>query len=107
MIVYSNVFSAICIFWVIFVPWKKGPSWYLRFSDKVFFFMILCCYLILPLTNIGAMIYFIFNPDINLKRLPIESYVVFFNVVCFMRIIEFATLIRKTVWNDAQTYIKV
>jgi hypothetical protein len=107
MIVYSNVISAICIVWVIFVPWKKGPTWYLRFSDKIFFSMILVCYLILPIANIGVMLYFIILPAINIKKLAIESYVVFFNVVCFMRIVEFITLIRKRVWNEARTYIKV
>jgi hypothetical protein len=94
MIVYSNVCSAICIVWVIFVPWKKGPTWYLRFADKVFFFMILVCYLILPVANIGVMIYLVVLPAINLGKLAIESYVVFFNVVCVMRIVEFITLIR-------------
>ena len=96
-----------CITFLIFVPWKKGPAWYLRFSDKVFFVLLLTNYILLPAINNIVSVYWIINPVIDLKVQAIESYIIFFNVICFMRMIEYVTIIRRTVLVDARTYLEI
>lgn len=96
-----------CITFLIFVPWKKGPAWYLKISDKIFYIMLLTNYIILPAVNNIATCYFIFNPDINLKQESIESYIIFFNIVCFMRLIEYFIIVRRTVLLDAKNFMSI
>ena len=105
MILFSNLISALCITYLIFVPWKKGPEWYLKHSHKVFFVLLVTNYLVLPIINNIAFIYFITDPQVDLKKESIESYIVFFNIVCFMRIVEYVVIVRRTVWLDAKVYL--
>lgn len=106
LIVVSNYLSLFCITFLIFVPWKKGPEWYLKISPKLFFFLIYMNYVILPLGNMGLSVYFTVNPKYNLKVIPLESWVVFFTVVCFSRLTEFFSSIKKIVMDDARIYIE-
>lgn len=94
-----------CISFLIFVPWKKGPTWYLKFSHYLFYGMLLTNYVILPLANIGVQTYFICWKAIDLEIEPIESYIIFFNIVCFMRLVEFVTIVRRTVLLDARIFL--
>lgn len=107
IIILSNFLSAICITFLIFVHWKKGPEWWLKVSDKVFFLFLMLNYLIIPFINIAITLYFIFNPTINLKQKSIESYIVFFFVICFMRMVEYVTIVRRTVLLDARVFLQV
>ncbi len=106
LIVVSNYLSLFCITFLIFVPWKKGPEWYLKISPKLFFFLVYMNYVILPLGNMGLSVYFTVNPNYNLKVIPLESWVVFFTVVCFSRLTEFFSSIKKIVMDDARIYIE-
>jgi hypothetical protein len=107
LIISSNIISAFCITWLIFVPWKKGPEWYLKFSDKILYVLLIINYLALPMTNIGVFVYFIIDPVINLRETSIQCYIVFFNVICVMRVIEYFTVIRRTVILDIKTYVEL
>lgn len=40
----------------------------------------------------------------DLKVEPIEPYIIFFNVVCAMRIMEYFAVIRRTVIMDARAF---
>jgi hypothetical protein len=90
---------------MIFVPWKKGPAWYLKFSHVLVYSLLLTNYLIIPLGNLGLAMFFIFDPYYDLKMQSVQSWVVFFNVVCVSRVFEFFTTVRKTVLEDAHNYI--
>lgn len=63
-------------------------------------------YLILPLTNIALMIYFTLNPRYNLKILPLETWVIFFTIICFTRVVEYFTSTKKIVLDDARIYLQ-
>jgi len=91
---------------LIFIPWKKGPEWYLKISPAIFFVLIYMNYVILPLGNIGLSAYFTINPAYDLKIIPMESWVVFFTVVCFSRVLEFFVSIKKIIMDDARIYIE-
>ena len=106
LIVASNYISLLCITFLIFVPWKKGPEWYLKISPKIFFVLVYMNYVILPFVNMGLSVYFTVNPHYNLKKIPLESWVVFFTVVCFTRLTEFFSSIKKIVMDDARIYIE-
>jgi hypothetical protein len=105
MIVGSNIVSVFCITFLIFVPWKKGPSWWLKISDKVFFILLFTNYILLPVINNCATIFYIFDRSIDLETHSIESYIIFFNVICFMRMVEYMTIVRRTVLLDARVFL--
>jgi hypothetical protein len=104
MILFSNIIAAFCITFLIFVHWKKGADWWLKISYIVFYVLLLTNYIVLPLINIVASVFFIVSPNINLEDETIESYVVFITIVCLMRLIEYFTLIRRSVLLDAKIY---
>lgn len=91
---------------MIFAPWKKGPEWYLKISPTFFFILIYINYVILPVGNIGLSAYFTINPKFNLKVIPMESWVVFFTIVCFSRVMEFFISLKKIIMDDARIYIE-
>lgn len=105
-IFYSNYLSLLAIGFLIFCPWKKGPEWYLKFSPVLFFTMMYLNYVILPALNFGLFIYFTVNPNYDLVVFPLESWIVFFSIVCFTRITEFFFSLKKVVMDDARIYIQ-
>jgi hypothetical protein len=105
VILLSNIIAAFCITFLIFVHWKKGAEWWLKISYIVFYVLLLTNYVILPLVNVGIFVFFIIAPAINLKDETIESYVIFINIICLLRLIEYATLVRRSVLLDARIYI--
>lgn len=107
MILVSNLLSMIAIIYLIFVPWKKGPEWYTRHSFKLFKSLLYLNYVWLPLINIAITVFFTLNPKYDLKLLPLESWVVFFSVVCFARIVEFYSSLRKIVMDDARIFLSL
>lgn len=106
MILVSNYLSLGAITYLIFVPWKKGPEWYLKVSPRIFYFLVYLNYIILPAINILIMIYFTVNPNYDLKLLPLESWVIFFTIVCFSRLLEFFTSLKKILLDDARIYLE-
>jgi len=63
-------------------------------------------YVILPSGNILLMIFYTVNPKYDLKVIPLESWVIFFNIVCFSRLLEFYSTIKKIVLDDARIYLQ-
>lgn len=105
MILISNYLSLMAICFLIFIHWKKGPEWYLRFSPKIFFTLMYLNYVVLPVINIGLTVFFTLNPAYDLKSLPLESWIIFFTIVCFSRLVEFYSSLKKTVLDDARIYL--
>ena len=105
IIFMSTLISLFSITYLIFVPWKKGPAWYLKISHIIVYILLITNYLIIPIANLGLAVFFIVDPSYDLKNQTVQSWVVFFNIVCFSRILEFFTMIRKTVLIDAKNYL--
>ena len=105
IILVSNVTSLMAIFYLIFIPWKLGPEWYLKISPAIFFTTMYLNYIILPLMNIVCSVYYTVNPAYDLKLLPLESWVVFFTIICFSRLVEYYASIKKIVLDDARIYL--
>lgn len=95
-----------CITFLIFVPWKKGPEWYLKISPVIFYILIYINYVILPAGNIGITAFFTASPKYKFKPFPMESWVVFFTIVCFSRLLEFFVSLKKIIMDDARIYIE-
>lgn len=85
---------------IIFVTWKRGPTWYLRISPYIYFLAMFTNYILLPLFNLGVFLYFTIHPDYDLKQEPLESWVIFFCIVCFSRLIEYVSTVRKLLSED-------
>lgn len=62
-------------------------------------------YVFLPGLNIAITVYYTVNPHYKLRILPLESWVVFFSIVCFSRLLEFYSTIKKVVLDDARIYL--
>lgn len=62
-------------------------------------------YVILPVGNMILTTYFSVNPNYNLKVMPLESWVIFFTIVCFSRLVEFFGAIKKVVLDDARIFL--
>ena len=105
IIFISNTFALLAITYLIFVPWKSGPDWYMKISPFLFYSSVYINYIILPVINILLTIFFALNPKFDLKVLPLESWVIFVTIVCFSRIIEYYSSIKKTVLDDARIFL--
>lgn len=106
LIYISNCTSLFAIIFLIFVPWKKGPDFYLKISPAIFFILMYLNYVILPIANLFMSTYFTLNPNYDLKIKPLESWVIFFTVVCFSRVFEFYSSIKKIVLDDARIFLQ-
>jgi small-conductance mechanosensitive channel len=105
IILISNILSACCITFLIFVSWKKGPEWWLNISPYFFFVALIINYLLLPIINILLALVLICDPKVNLKNQTAESYYVFFTIVCISRVVEYFILIRRSILLDARIYL--
>lgn len=54
----------------------------------------------------GFTVFFTVNPKFDLKILPLESWVIFFTVICFSRVAEFVFSLRKIILDDAKIYLE-
>jgi hypothetical protein len=63
-------------------------------------------YVVLPLGNIIMSTYFTVNPNYDLKVVPLESWIIFFTIVCFSRLTEFFSSIKKVVMDDARIFLE-
>ena len=63
-------------------------------------------YLLIPAVNIVMSIVLFIDPDYVLTEQTTESFVIFFFVICLMRVVEFFTLIRRSVLLDAKIYLE-
>jgi hypothetical protein len=105
IIYFSNTLSLIAIIYLIFISWKKGPEWYLKYSPKIYYTMIYLNYIILPVINIGIMIFFTLSPKFDLKVLPLETWVIFVTIINFSRLLEYFASLKKIVLDDARIYL--
>lgn len=106
VILVSNVVSACCITFLIFVSWKKGPEWWLNISPYFFFVALVINYLIIPIMNILLSLVLICDPKVNLKNQTAESFYVFFMIICISRVVEYFILIRRSILLDARIYLQ-
>jgi hypothetical protein len=51
-ILVSNYINTLLVTILIFVPWKKGPAFYQKFSPYLYFVIMIIVYLVLPILNI-------------------------------------------------------
>jgi hypothetical protein len=63
---FSNMFSVICITFLLFVHWKKGPALWTKISPFIFFAVAILNYLVIPLSNILIAIYCFASPNFDI-----------------------------------------
>lgn len=105
MIVVSNILGAAAMFVLVFVHWKKGSELWLRISPYIFGTLLIFAFVIMPFFNVALSVYLIIDSSIALVDQQIESYVVFFQFLYLIRIFEFFTWIRKSIFDDARTWL--
>lgn len=106
LILASNFLSLGCITFLIFVAWKKGPVWWTKISHKVFRFMLLLNYMIIPGFNVCTSIFIFAYPAFTLTDDPISSWVVIWSILCAHRMLDFVTVIRRGVMLDARIFMQ-
>lgn len=60
----------------------------------------------MPLVNVVYQIWMILTPELDLENELVESYVIFCFVLYVLRIVEFFTVIRRSIVEDAQVHLK-
>lgn len=106
VILFSNYTSLLAITFLIFAPWKKGPSWYLKISPVIFFLLMYLNYIIIPGVNAALFVYYTVNPNYDLKTEALESWIVFFSIICITRMTEFWFSLKKIVLDDARIFLQ-
>ena len=66
--------------------------------------MLITNYLIIPIGNIVLTCVIFFDPYYDVTNQPMETYVLFFMGNCIARIIEYFTMIKRTVLLDSYIY---
>jgi len=56
--------------------------------------------------NIGVTIYYAANPNFILRTNQYESWVIFFTIICFTRLIEYFSTLKKILLDDARIYLE-
>lgn len=74
-------------------------------SPYVFGGLLFFVFLIMPMVNIIIAVVLIIDPRIKLIDQQIESYVIFFMTLYIIRVVEFFTWIRKSIFDDARTFL--
>lgn len=95
-----------CITFLLFLPWKKGPAFWTKISPFIFFAVALLNYLVIPLVNIFIAIFCFTQPKFNITEATIETYVLFIFVICITRVVEYFTLFRRNILVDAKIYLQ-
>lgn len=106
IIFVSNTLSLLCITFLIFVHWKKGPDWWTKISHGVFKTLVIANFAIIPGLNLIFITIAYASPKFPLRKDPISSWLVFFSIVCFYRCLEYFTVIRKSIVCDAKTFLE-
>jgi hypothetical protein len=55
----SNVVSVASLIFCIFVEWKKGSPWWVRFAPYIFFVQLVITFFVIPMINIFVSLYVI------------------------------------------------
>jgi hypothetical protein len=63
-------------------------------------------FFLLPAINVGLSIFIFAAPQFKLYEDPISGYVVFYSIVCFHRILEFFTIIRRSIVLEAKIFLE-
>ena len=105
-IFYGNIISALMVWFMIFIHWKKGSTRWQRISPYIFFIFFYSSYLVIPVVNIAVFLYYVLGPStFNVRDQPITSYMICFMVLYTFRLAEFYIWIRKTVIDDAKIHM--
>lgn len=92
--------------YLFFVEWKKGPKNYLKYSPYIFYTLTYLNYLIIPIANIGYFFILAFAvKSFKIREIFIESWVVFYVMVSFNRILEYFIEVKKNIILDARNYL--
>jgi hypothetical protein len=89
---------------MIFVSYKKGPKWWTNISYFVFKIGLILVYVLIPAFNLISCTCIYALPKFVLTDNPISSWVIFWTILCTHRILEFFTVIRKSLLLDARIH---
>jgi len=63
-------------------------------------------YIIIPGVNAALFVYYTVNPNYDLKTEALESWIVFFSIICITRMTEFWFSLKKIVLDDARIFLQ-
>ena len=95
VIKYFMIFSFVLITALIFVPWSKGPQWWVRMGPKLRVGCVYANYIFMPagLLTYG-LIQFVRTAVVDSSMNPYATFYIFFMSICLGRFIEFLALIK-------------
>jgi len=92
---------------LIFQSWQKGNKYWLYISPYIFYVVLILNYLVIPIGNIILAAFTWSDPYFDVRNEIAEIYVVFFVGNCASRIVEYFTVIQRTVVLNAMIFLRV
>jgi hypothetical protein len=102
LIFVSNSISSVCITFITFVHWRKGPACWRKVSYPLFRFALTLCFVILPLLNIVISTVLVCDKNVKLMEHPKSTWVIFNYALFLHRILDYYLVVRKGILDDAR-----
>ena len=102
----TQFLSIILVIFLTFVHWKKGSKCWLRISPILFFVFLIALYIILPAIALCCVAYSCITKKLVEEFEFIYIFLVFLAVINIMRIVQFASNIRKTILLESRIYLQ-
>jgi hypothetical protein len=95
VILYFMIISFALITALLFVPWNKGPQWWVQMGPKLRVGCIYANYIFMPAgLSVYFVIQFVRNEIADSSVNPYATFYIFFMSICLGRFIEFLVLIK-------------
>lgn len=105
LITGSNYINTFFIAILVFVSWKKGPTWWTKISPYLFFALLMFVYFVVPFLNVVLALALILFPDINLRQSMFESWAAFYMSLQIIKIFDYFFTIRREYLHDAKMFL--
>jgi hypothetical protein len=89
---------------MIFLHWRKGPTWWITYSPKLYFVLLLLVFILIPAACLANTIVILVVSE---KFHLVKVFASYFTVTFMVRPIEFYGLVWKTVVYEANFFLDV
>lgn len=105
----AMIVSLVLITLLIFVHWKKGPTWWVRVGPYLQIGCVLADYILLPVALLTyIVIEMVKGIDLDSRYItnPFETNYIFFMSICLGRFIEFLAIIKPKIAQEKENVLR-
>lgn len=105
IILACTLIGSVSCFMFIFVPWKKGPEWWVRFSPYLYYSLVHLVYVVIPIGNIFYTLFIWIDPTtINCLDSLWFSGIILYLVMQICKVSYYFRIIRQIYLRHAIEY---